>query len=59
MGMSLITFVAAGTGASNPLPSKMTSTSAAIPAIRQCLPSRFLANDHILSQYHGCVILLM
>lgn len=26
---------------------RMTSASSIIPAIRECLPSRFVANDHI------------
>jgi hypothetical protein len=30
---------------------KMTSASAIIPDIRQCLPSRCLSNNHIPSQY--------
>jgi hypothetical protein len=34
------------------LPSKLTSVSAAIPAFRQCLPSRCLAIDY-LSQYYN------
>jgi hypothetical protein len=49
--MFLLIFVAAETGASEPLPSKMTSASAAIPAFGQCLPNRYLANGHIPSQY--------
>jgi hypothetical protein len=52
MGTPLLIFVAAKTGASDPLPSKVTSASAAIPAFRQCLPNRCLANGHIPSQYH-------
>jgi hypothetical protein len=50
--MSLLIFIATETGASEPVPSKMTTTSAAILAIRQCLPSRCLANGHIPSQYN-------
>jgi hypothetical protein len=50
-GMSLLIFVAAETGVSEPLASKMVSASAAIPAFRHCLPSRCLASDHIPSQY--------
>jgi hypothetical protein len=46
MGISLLIFVAAETGASELLPSKMTSASAAIPAFRHCLLSRWLRNDH-------------
>jgi hypothetical protein len=34
---------------SEPLPSKLTSASAAILAFRQCLPSRFLAMDYSLT----------
>jgi hypothetical protein len=48
--MSLPLFVAAETGASEPLPNKMTSASASIPAFRQCLLSRCLANGHISPQ---------
>jgi hypothetical protein len=50
-GISLLIFVAAEKGASELLPSKMTSTSAAIPAFRQCSWNRCLANGHILSKY--------
>lgn len=50
--MSLIVFVATEAGASEPLLSKMTSTSADIPACRECLLSRCLANDNIPSQYN-------
>jgi hypothetical protein len=39
-GMSLLIFVAAETGDREPLPSKMTSASASVPAFRQRLPSR-------------------
>jgi hypothetical protein len=46
----VLLFVAAETGASSPLPSKFTFSSAAIPNFRQCLPSRCLAYDHIPSQ---------
>jgi hypothetical protein len=49
--MSLLILVAAETGASEPLPSKMTCASAGISAFWQCLPSRCVANDHIPSQY--------
>lgn len=52
MGMSLLIFIATKTGASEPLPGKMTSISAAIPAYRQCLPSHCLANGHISSQHN-------
>jgi hypothetical protein len=51
MGMSLLIFIATETGASKPLHSKMTSTSADIPAFRQSLQSCCLANGHIPSQY--------
>jgi hypothetical protein len=44
-------FVSAATGASIPLPSKISDASAIILTFRQCLPSRFLANVHIPSQY--------
>jgi hypothetical protein len=40
-----------GAETSEPLPSKWTSASVAIPAFRRCLPNRCLANGHILSQY--------
>jgi hypothetical protein len=50
--MRLLIFVAAGTGASQLLPSKITSASAVIPAFRQCLPSRCLADGHIPSHYY-------
>jgi hypothetical protein len=46
MGMILLIFVAAETGVCVPLPSKLTSASAAIPAFRPCLPSRCLAVDY-------------
>jgi hypothetical protein len=45
MGMFLLIFVAAETGAVEPLPSIMISAFA-IPAFRQCLPSRCLARDY-------------
>jgi hypothetical protein len=45
-GMSLLIFVAEETGASEPLPRKLTSASASIPVFRQCLPSRCLAMDY-------------
>jgi hypothetical protein len=51
MGMSFLIFVAAETGTRKPLPSKITSASAAIPSLRQCSPSHCLANGHIPSQY--------
>jgi hypothetical protein len=44
-------FVAAETAAMKSLPSKTISASAALLALRQCLPSRCLANGHIPSQY--------
>jgi hypothetical protein len=44
--MSLLILVAVETGASDPLPIKLTSASAAIPAFRQCLSSRCLAMDY-------------
>jgi hypothetical protein len=44
--MPLLIFVAAETGVCVPLPSKLTSASAAIPAFRPCLPSRSLAMDY-------------
>jgi uncharacterized membrane protein len=44
--MTLLIFVAAETGLCVPLPSKLTSASAAIPAFRLCLPSRCLAMDY-------------
>jgi hypothetical protein len=44
-GMHLLIFVAGETGVSVPLPSKLTSASAAIPAFRPCLSSRCLAMD--------------
>jgi hypothetical protein len=47
-GMSLLIFVEAGTHASEPLPSKWTAVSVAILSCRQYLPSRCLANGHIL-----------
>jgi hypothetical protein len=58
-GMSLLIFVAAETDASEPLPSKSTSASAATPTFRQWLPSRCLAMDyavtiHIL-EYEGFI----
>jgi hypothetical protein len=49
-GIYLQIFAVAETGASGPLPSEMTSASAAIPGFRQCLLSRCLANGHIPSQ---------
>jgi hypothetical protein len=49
--MLLLILVAEETGASELLPNKMTSASAAIPVFRQCLPSRCLANGHIPSKY--------
>jgi hypothetical protein len=49
MGMSLSISVAAETAASESFPSKLTSASAAIPAFRQCLPSRCLAIDHSIT----------
>jgi hypothetical protein len=39
----LLKFFAAGTFVRMPLPSKLTPTSAAIPAFRSCLPRLFLA----------------
>jgi hypothetical protein len=45
METSLLIFAAAETGANEQLPSKMTSASGAIPAFRQCLPSRCLPMD--------------
>lgn len=44
--MFLLVFVAVETGASEPLPSKMTSASAVILELRQYLPSRCLAIDY-------------
>jgi hypothetical protein len=49
MGMPLLIFVAAETGVCVPLPSKLTSASAAIPAFRPCLPSRCLAMDYSIT----------
>jgi hypothetical protein len=47
----MLIFVAAETGVSVQLPSKLTCASAAIPAFRPCLPSRCLAMDCSVSQY--------
>jgi hypothetical protein len=44
-GMPFLLFVAVETGICVPLSSKLTTTSAAIPALRPCLPSRYLATD--------------
>jgi hypothetical protein len=44
--MPLLLFVATETGVWVPLPSKLTSASAAIPAFMPCLPSRCLAMDY-------------
>jgi hypothetical protein len=55
-GKFLLLFIATEAGVNKPLLSKTTSTSLDIPACRQCLLSRCLANGHILSQYddlHG------
>jgi hypothetical protein len=46
MGISLLIFVAVETGASEPLLSKLTCASAAIPALRQRLLNRCLAMDY-------------
>jgi hypothetical protein len=44
--MSLLIFVAAETGADEPLLRKLISASAAIPAIRQYLPRRCREMDY-------------
>jgi hypothetical protein len=44
--MTLLKFVAAEIGASEPLPSKLTSASPATSAFRQRLPSRCLAMNY-------------
>jgi hypothetical protein len=49
--MFLLIFVAAETGVCVPLPSKLTSTSAAIPAFKPCLPSRCLAMNYSITIY--------
>jgi hypothetical protein len=49
-GMSLLISVSAETGVCVPLPSKLTSASAAIPAYRPCLPSRCLAVDYFVTK---------
>jgi hypothetical protein len=42
----LLIFIAVETGVCMPLPSKLTSASAAILAFRPCLPSRCLAGSY-------------
>jgi hypothetical protein len=42
----VLIFLAAETGVCVPLPSKLTSASAAIPAFRPCLQSRCLVMDY-------------
>jgi hypothetical protein len=51
MGMSLLIFVAAETGASEPLPSKMTLLVLLFWLLSSVYHSRCLENGHIPSQY--------
>jgi hypothetical protein len=57
--MPLLIFVVAETGVCVPLPSKLTSAYAAIPAFRPCLPSRCLVMDYsftIVKQTPECML---
>jgi hypothetical protein len=55
MGMFLLIFITAETGVCVPLPSKLTSASAAIPIFGPCLPSRCLSIDYSLAVYKNSI----